>query len=326
MRIHLQNPIDDTLFAFSHPMWDAAAARAPDIGLGHVVSIASTAAAFTEAMQQAEALVAEVDVVRAGFPCEAPHLKLLFVTSAGLDGLAPFTWLPTAVTLMNNRGTHSIKSGEFGIMSILMLASRIPRMVTAQRDGVWMKQWGSILAGKSVTIVGLGTLGGAVAGHASRFGAIITGVRATPAPHSHCDRVVGVSALDATLATTELLVLACPLTTATRNLMNRERLALLPPDAGVVNIGRGGLLDQDALCDLLDQGYLSGAVLDVFTPEPIPPGHRLWTTPNLIISPHTSADDPATYNPRSLDIFLDNLRAWRDGRPLPNRFDITRGY
>ena len=124
----------------------------------------------------------------------------------------------------------------------------------------------------------------------------------------------------------DFLVLACPLTAATRGLMSRKRLECLPSGAGVVNIGRGELLDQDALCDLLDQEHLSGAVLDVFTPEPIPPGHRLWSTRNLIISPHTSADDPATYNARSLDIFLDNLRAWQDGRPLPNRFDIARGY
>jgi phosphoglycerate dehydrogenase-like enzyme len=109
-------------------------------------------------------------------------------------------------------------------------------------------------------------------------------------------------------------------------MLNRRRLGLQPRGAGVVNIGRGELLDQDALCDLLDSGHLSGAVLDVFVPEPIPPGHRLWSTPNLIISPHTAADDPATYNPGSLDIFLDNLRAWREGSPLPNRFDIARGY
>ena len=105
-----------------------------------------------------------------------------------------------------------------------------------------------------------------------------------------------------------------------------RRLNLLPRDAGVVNIGRGALVDQDALCDLLDDGQLSGAVLDVFTPEPIPPGHRLWTTPNLIISPHTSVDDPATYNPHSLDLFFDNLRARQDGRPMPNLFDPARGY
>ncbi len=75
-----------------------------------------------------------------------------------------------------------------------------------------------------------------------------------------------------------------------------------------------------------DFGQLSGAVLDVFDPEPIPPWHRLWSTRNLVISPHTAADDPSTYNPISLDLFLDNLRAWREERPLPNRYDIARGY
>jgi phosphoglycerate dehydrogenase-like enzyme len=109
-------------------------------------------------------------------------------------------------------------------------------------------------------------------------------------------------------------------------MLTRDRLSGLPRGAGIVNIGRGELLDQDALCDLLDSGHLSGAVLDVFSPEPIQPGHRLWTTPNVIISPHTAADDPATYNARSLDIFLENLRAWRGGEPLPNQFDIARGY
>jgi phosphoglycerate dehydrogenase-like enzyme len=307
-------------------IWDAAAARAPDIGLGQTVSLGTTPADFAAAMQDAEALVTDVSVIKALFPCEAPHLKLIFLTNAGLDRLAPFTWLPPGVVLMNNRGTHAVKSGEFAIMSILMLANRIPAMVTNQRAGVWRKLWGTVLGGGRATIIGLGTLGGATAEHAARFGMQVIGVRAHPAPHPHCARVIGTEALDAALPETDFLVLACPLTDATRGLMHRQRLGLLPPGAGVVNIGRGELLDQDALCDLLDTGHLSGAVLDVFTPEPIPPGHRLWSTPNLVISPHTAADDPATYNPRSLDIFLDNLRAWQDGRPLPNRFDIGRGY
>lgn len=326
MRIHLQNPAGDTLFAFSRAMWDAAAARAPDIGPGHAVTIGRTAADFADAMREAEALVADTGTIRESFPCEAPRLKLVFVTSAGLDRLAPHDWLPAGAELLNNRGAHAVKSGEFGIMALLMLASRIPAMVTNQRAGTWRELWGGALGGRAVTIVGLGTLGGAVAGHAARFGMDVTGVRANPGPHPDCARVVGTDALDGVLPRTEFLVLACPLTAATRNLMDRRRLGLLPAGAGLVNIGRGGLLDQDALCDLLDGGALSGAVLDVFTPEPIPPGHRLWTTPNLVISPHTSADDPATYNPRSLDIFLDNLRARRDGRPLPNRFDAARGY
>ncbi|HET6306463.1 MAG TPA: D-2-hydroxyacid dehydrogenase [Rhodopila sp.] len=326
MRIHLQNPDTDPLFDFSRTMWDAAAARAPDIGLGHDVSIGVTPADFLAFMREAEALVCDASVIKALFPCPAPHLKLIFLTNAGLDKLAPFSWLPEGVVLMNNRGAHATKSGEFAMMSILMLANRVPFMVTNQRQGVWRKVWGSVLAGRQVTVVGLGTLGGATAEQAARFGMQVTGVRANPAPHPGCVRVVSTEALDEVLPETEFLVLACPLTAATRGLMTRQRLELLPSGAGVVNIGRGELIDQDALCDLLDQDHLSGAVLDVFTPEPIPQGHRLWTTPNLIISPHTSADDPATYNKYSLDIFLENLRAWRDGRPLPNRFDTARGY
>jgi phosphoglycerate dehydrogenase-like enzyme len=326
MRIHLQNPIDDPLFDFSHAMWHAAAARAPDIGSGHKVTVGVTAEDFAAAMRTAEALVCDVGVVKTHFPCAAPRLRLLFVTNAGLDRLAPFDWLPPEVILMNNRGTHSVKSGEFGIMAVLMLANRVPAMVTHQRAGRWQKLWGTVLARRVLTVVGLGTLGGAVAAGASRFGMRVIGVRANPAPHPHCAETVGPDRIDRVLAETEYLLLACPLTDATRGLITRARIALLPRGAGIVNIGRGELIDQDALCDALDTGHLSGAVLDVFTPEPIPDGHRLWTTPNLIVSPHTAADDPATYNPRSLDIFLENLRAWRDGAPLPNRFDIARGY
>jgi glyoxylate/hydroxypyruvate reductase len=326
MRIHLQNPDNDPLFDFSRAMWEAAAARAADAGAGHDVSIGVTPADFVAGMREAEALVTDASVIKALFPCPAPHLKLIFLTNAGLDRLVPFTWLPPDVVLMNNRGTHAAKSGEFAIMSILMLATRVPAMVTHQRQGVWRKLWGSVLAGRNLTVIGLGTLGGATAEHAARFGMRVTGVRAHPAPHPSCQRVVGTDALDDVIPETEFLVLACPLTDATRGLMTRKWLECLPPGAGVVNIGRGELMDQDALCDLLDAGHLSGAVLDVFTPEPIPAGHRLWSTPNLIISPHTSADDPLTYNPHSLDIFLDNLRAWRDGRKLPNRYDIERGY
>jgi len=324
MRIHLQNPADDPLFLFPRALWDAAAARAADTG--HDVSIGDTPADFAAAMRDAEALVCDVSVIRAQFPCAAPHLKLVFITNAGLDKLAPFDWLPPGAVLMNNRGTHAVKSGEFAIMAVLMLANRVPEMVTHQRDGHWQKLWGTALRGKRLTVVGLGTLGGATAQHAARFGMHVTGVRANPAPHPDCATVSGADQLDDVLSRTGFLVLACPLTERTRNMLDRRRLSLLPRGAGVVNIGRGELLDQDALCDLLDNGHLSGAVLDVFTPEPIPPGHRLWTTRNLVISPHTAADDPDTYNARSLDIFLENLRAYRNGQPLPNRFDIARGY
>lgn len=326
MRIHLQNPANNPLFDFSRAMWDAAVARAPDSGAGHDVSIGVTPADFVAAMREAEALVTDASVIARHFPCPAPRLKMIFLTNAGLDKLAPFGWLPPGVALLNNRGVHAAKSGEFAIMSILMLANRVPAMMTNQRHGLWRKLWGSVLAGRQLTVVGLGTLGGATAEQAARFGMRVTGVRAHPAPHPACARVVGTDAIEDVLPETAFLVLACPLTAATRGLISRRRLECLPSGAGVVNIGRGELIDQVALCDLLDQEHLSGAVLDVFTNEPIPAGDRLWSTRNLVISPHTSADDPMTYNPHSLDIFLDNLRAWQDRRPLPSRFDIARGY
>ena len=331
MRIHIQNPPDDPAFTITPALWDEAAARAGAVAAGHHVTFAADPAGFAAAIGAAEALIGDKDVLRPLLAAPAlsprpPALRLVFVTNAGLDNLAPFDWLPPGAMLLNNSGTHATKAGEFGLMAVLMLASNIPAMVTDQRAGVWRKRWGRSVAGERLTVIGLGALGAAVASQAARLGMEVTGVRARPAPHPACVRVVGPDALDRVLPESTFLMLACPLTPATRGLLDRRRIFLLPRGAGVANIGRGGLLDQAALCDALEAGHLSGAVLDVFDPEPIPPGDRAWTTPNLIVSPHTAADDPATYLPNSLDIFFNNLCAIAAGQPPPNRFDPARGY
>lgn len=328
MRIHVQNTGNDDLFTLTRQQWDEACARAGEAG--HDVSFGETAEDARAALREAEAVVAQTGAVKLLFPAgstpDVPHLKLLFCTSAGLDRLLPLDWLPPGVALLNNRGTHGAKAGEYALMALLMLSNRMAAFATAQREQRWAKEFGSVLAGRQLVVVGLGALGGGAAGHARRFGMHVTGVRTTPAPHPDCDRVVAVDQLDAVLPEADYVMLATPLTEATHNLLDRRRIGLLPRDAGVVNIGRGALLDQDALCDALDAGRLRGAVLDVFVPEPVPPGHRLWTTRNLVMSPHASADDPDTYNPVSLDIFFRNLAAWRRGEALPNRFDPARGW
>jgi glyoxylate/hydroxypyruvate reductase A len=325
MRIHVQNS-SHGLGQVTPELWARVAARLGEDSRHHVVTFGADRADFEAAIGETEALVTDKDVLAPLLPFDAPRLKLLFVANAGLDNLAPFDWLPEGVALLNNRGAHARKAGEFGIMAVLMLANRVPEMVTHQRAGEWRKLWGGVLDGRRLTVVGLGALGGAVAAQAAHFGLRVSGVRAHPAPHPDCAEVIGLGGLDAALAATEFLVLACPLTPATRNLLNRNRIALLPAGAGVVNIGRGPLLDQEALCDALDAGRLSGAVLDVFDPEPIPPGHRIWGTPNLIISPHTAADNPGTYYELSLERFFDDLRAFREGKPLPTQFDVAAGY
>ena len=325
MRVHIHNDPSDPLYVISRAHWDAAVARAGEIGRGHVVTIGANDGEFGAAIGATEALITCPPVILRHFPGPAPALRLVFVTVAGVDRLAPFDWLPPGVALLNNRGAHA-KGGEFAIMAVLMLVNHLPALIAQQRAQRWEQLHGGVLAGRRLTVIGLGTLGGSAAAHAAHFGMHVTGVRARPEPHPACNRVVTAAELDAVLPETEFLVLACPLTAATRNLIDRRRLALLPRGAGVINIGRGAVLDQDAVCDLLDAGHLGGAVLDVFAHEPVPSGHRLWATPNLVVTPHVSSDDPANYIPRSLDIFFANLRALAEGRKPPNQVDLARGY
>ena len=204
MRIHIQNPIDDPLFLFSHEQWDSAAARAGDIGRGHEVTLGNTDDDFAAGMEDAEALVTEMGVMLRLFPCRAPRLRLIFVTSAGLERLAPFDWLPSNVTLLNNSGTHTEKAGEFGIMSVLMLANRVPGLVTNQRAGKWQKQWGTLVGGKHLTVVGLGGMGAPIARWGRLFGLQVTGVRTAAAPHPDCDEVITAAELDRVLPTDRL--------------------------------------------------------------------------------------------------------------------------
>lgn len=323
MRIHIQNMPNMIGEPITMAQWEDAAGRAGithhDVTLGHTLED------FAAAAPDMEAVVTSTRNTRDLFPANTPKLRVVFCTSAGLDSV-PFDALPPGVPVLNNSGVHGPKAGEYGIMALLMLASWLPTLIRSQREQEWNRLPGSVLEGRRVTVLGLGSLGGAVAQRARQFGMRVTGVRTTAQPHPDCERVVATAELDSVLPASEFLVIACPLTEATRNIIDSRRLGLLPRGAGLVNIGRGPLIDQDALCDMLDQERLSGAVLDVFVPEPVPQGHRLWTTRNLVMTPHVSCDDPLTYNVRSLDTFLENVAALEAGQPLPNLFLPERGY
>jgi phosphoglycerate dehydrogenase-like enzyme len=326
LHVHIQNPAGETLFPLTHAQWNEACARAGAAAQGLRVSYADDDPGFAAAMQTADVLITWAKEIKARFPCPAPRLKWVMATSAGLDRLAPFDMVPPHVRLLNNSGAHAEKAGEWGLMAVLMIANRIPALVAAQRAGKWAPLFGHSVSGRTAVIVGLGDLGGTIATRCAALGMTVIGCSARGAPHPACARVVSSSDLDTVLPGADVLVLAMPLTAATRGMITRGLLSLLPLRAGVVNLARGGVIDQDALCDMLEAGRLSGAVLDVFDPEPIPPGHRLWRTLNLIISPHVSSDDPETYNPRTLDIFFRNLAAWRAGEAMPNEVDRARGY
>ena len=327
IRVLLQNYAGEgTAFHASEAMWKAACAKHPEIAKRIDARIGLGDDDFKREIRDAHVFFSASSEVKARFPCEAPNLKIVFVTSAGLDRLAPYDWLPPGAQLLNNSGVHAHKAGDWCLMAMLMLVNNMPRFATAQREKRWDKAFSGVAAGRTLVVVGVGDIGGTAASRARQFGMKVVGVRARPAPHPACDEVVGAERLDEVLPRADLLLLATPLTPQTKGILSRQRLALMKPTAGLVNIGRGALVDQDALCDALDAGKLAGAVLDVFTPEPLPPDSRVWTTRNLVVSPHVAADDPATYTPLSLDLLLKNLEAWAAGKPMPNRIDTQRWY
>ena len=315
MRIHIANPAGDDPFAITQTQWNDAAVRHGETG--HSVG-------FGTAPDDTEILIAPPGVLARMLPLNLPRLKMIFLTASGPDRLMPFTWLPDGVAVVNNRGVHGRKIGEYVAMALLMLANRMPDYAAQQRAQVWQPHFSPVLRGRRVTVVGTGDLGSGAARQARHFGMVVTGVNTSGRPHADFDHVV--TGLDAVLPDSEFVVLACPLTDQTRNLLNARRIGLLPLGASLVNVGRGALLDMAALCDRLDAGTLSGAVCDVFDPEPIAPGDRIWTTRDLVVTPHVAADDPVSYNADSLDLFFVNLSAFLAGAPLPNRVDLTRGY
>jgi phosphoglycerate dehydrogenase-like enzyme len=277
-----------------------------------------------------EAGLREAEVVLAGhfdardLARRAPRLRWIQSTSAGVEGLVPF--VPEGVTLTNASGVHGPKGGEYAMTALLMLNHGVPHFVSRQQERRWEPYFTSTIAGRTVAVVGVGRIGAEVARLARRFGLRVRGVRRSGRPHRWVDEMFTPARLRAALRGADFVVVAAPLTPETRGLVDRRALDCLPRHAGVVNVGRGAVVDYDALAAKLRAGELGGAVLDVFPEEPLPPDSPLWTTPRVILSPHCAVDDAVTYVDRALAIFFDNLRRYLAGRPLQNVVDRGRGY
>jgi phosphoglycerate dehydrogenase-like enzyme len=210
--------------------------------------------------------------------------------------------------------------------ALLMLNHGVPHFVTSQRDRRWDPLFTSPIVGRTVVVVGVGRIGGEVARLARRFGMKVLGVRRSGRPHPGVHRMYTTKGLRAALRQADFVVVTTPLTTGTRGLIGARELDCLPRHAGLVNLGRGAVIDYEALSAKLRARELSGAVLDVFPEEPLSPESALWSTPNVILSPHCAVDDGRAYVSRCLDIFFDNLRRYLGRRPLRNVVDPAQGY
>lgn len=256
----------------------------------------------------------------------APRLRWIHVTGAGIEPLLPLDWLPPQVELTNNSGVHAEKIGESALMMLLMLNARVPAIVTNQRASRWKQIFSPSIRGRTVLIIGVGDMGGAVAKAARKLGLRTLGIRRSGQSHPDIDQMHRPESLDSLLPLADFVVMATPLTAETTTLLDKRRLELMKRGSGFINIGRAGSVDNTALAAALNAGALSGAVLDVFEAEPLPPQSPLWATDNLVIMPHVTSDDEDEYLPKTLDLVFENVRRLEGGVPLVNVVDREREY
>lgn len=280
---------------------------------------------FKEAIGRADVLIGWELPFR-DLPELAPKLRWLHLTGAGINHLLPLDWKPERLTITNNRGVHAPKAGEFALMAVLMLNSRMPALMTHQRAHRWEQEFTPVIAGKTLLILGVGHMGGAAAEAVRPLGLKTIGVRRTRAPHPAIDEMVGPEDLAHVLPKADFVLVAAPLTGKTRHLLDARALDLMKPGASIANIGRAGVIDYAALAQRLKTGHIGGAILDVFDPEPLPADSPLWDAPNLVVTPHCSSDDIRQYVPRTLDLVFDNLERLAAGKPLRCVVDPTLEY
>ena len=256
----------------------------------------------------------------------SPNLKWIHCISAGIEHLLPLDWMFEGLILTNNSGVHSEKAGEYGLMSVLMLHNHIPKIVSNQKNKKFVSLFSTPIAGKTIVVVGTGNLGGAMIRLLAPLGPKIIGVNRKGKAVDGCSKVITVDKIDDILPEADILYLAIPETSGTKNLISHKRLDLLKPSCGIVNIGRQSTMDYDALCEKLKTNKIAGAILDVFAPEPIEQNSKLWQIPNLIITPHVSADDGESYVRLTLDLFIKNLQLFISNKKLVNQIDKDFGY
>ena len=258
----------------------------------------------------------------------APRLRWVQATSAGVGAFMRRTGLhDSELTVTTAGGIHAVPLAEFAVAGALHFIKGIPELERRRRAHVWERYTTAQLAGRTVTVVGLGGMGRQTAAAFHALGTSVIGVGRPGGSYQLPDgiRVVDTGALSEVLPGTDVLVLCCPLTPDTERLIGRPEIDLLPTHSVLINISRGQVVDQDALVEALADGGLGGAALDVFEVEPLPDDSPLWDLENVLISPH-SASTVATENTALTTLFIDNLQRWLSDRPLRNTYRRELGY
>ena len=263
----------------------------------------------------------------------AKQLKWIHSTAAGVSQLMYPELRNSGVIVTNPSGIFSPPMAEHTMGMILALARNFPDTVRFQDAAKWAQQdlWDkpqhlSEVNGRLLLIVGYGSIGRELAKRAQAFGMRIWGVtRSGKGDTTYAERIQPASELHQALPHADYIVIAAPDTPETKHLIGAEQIARIKRGARLINIGRGSLLDEAALMAALQSGQLSGAALDVTTPEPLPSDSALWKAPNLFITPHTSGVSDRLWQ-RETELLLRLLDEWFAGKELSSRVDLSRGY
>ena len=257
----------------------------------------------------------------------APRLRWIHSVSVGVEAaLTPCVRL-RGLTVTNGRGVFDQPIAEYALSMILAISHRLPQLIELQRERTWQPLEAQEMGGVTIGLVGLGGIGCRVAELARPFGARIVAVRRHPASGSPegVEVLGGIDALPKLMAVSDFVVLAVPLTPETEGFIDDDVLAAAKPGSWIINVARGGLVDEPAMLRALRSGPLGGAVLDTFRQEPLAETSQFYRLPNCIVTPHTSWSSGAVLG-RTFQVFCDNLRRYRAGEPLLHVVDPELGY
>lgn len=286
----------------------------------------------TEQAEEIEKVLDDIEIAAGHFPIQmiprAPRLRWVQQWGAGTDWLLHHPEIAKVDFILTNAsGVHAIPISEHILAMMLAFARHLPEAIRAQEKREWSRGMGSFeLANKTMLLIGVGAIGRRTAQIARAMGMHVIGMRRNPEKSlPEIDKMFSPDQLLDLLPRADFIVLTVPLTRETRAMLSREAFEHMKPTAYVINIGRGGTIDEPAMIEALRSGKIAGAGLDVFATEPLPPDSPLWEMENVIITAHYSGETPH-YDERAIKIFMENLEHYVRGQPMKNVVDKQRGY
>lgn len=279
-----------------------------------------------EDLKQADVLITYGEDLTGHHIEQASCLKWIMVIAAGLDQM-PFEVIrKNNITVTNAKGIHAVPMAEYTINAMLQVSRQTEELLTSQDQKVWHRPEMSELYGKTIGILGAGSIGQGIARLAKAFGMNVVGLNRSGKEVECFDRIIAYNELHDLLKSSDFVISILPKMKETDELLSEKQFKKMKTNAVFINIGRGNVINEADLLEALDRGEIKHAVLDVFNVEPLPKGHPFWEAKDITVTPHVSGISPQ-YQVRALEIFEENLEVFLKGKKdYINWIDPVKGY